>query len=104
MGADESGFGAGIGALDGCLGGVLAEPLAGEVLDIDEADGLVLGVENDEIIDAVFAEDFDHFGGEVIFADADGILGHVLGDGLGAEEGVFLVGADEIAVGEDAGE
>ncbi len=47
-------------------------------------------------------EDFEHFNGEVVLLDGDGIGGHVFGDGKVVDVRTFLVKSNEVTMGEDA--
>jgi hypothetical protein len=82
--------------------GELEEVEAGEVLGVDEADDFVIFIDDDDIIDAMFVEGAEDFGGDFISGNGDGAGGHVIAEGLVGDIAIFLVAADEIAMGKNA--
>jgi hypothetical protein len=76
----------------------------GQVLEVDHADGLFFGVDDDEVVDVAFVEDGEGVGGEGGIFDADGVGGHDFGEGAAEDGGVGGHVAAEVAIGEDAGE
>ena len=84
--------------------GGLEEFEFGEILEVDHADGLFFGVDDDEVVDVALVEDGEGIGGEGGIFDADGVGSHDFGEGAAEDGGVGGHVAAEIAVGEDAGE
>ena len=77
---------------------------AGHVLAVDEADGAVLFVEDDEVVDGGLLEDVKGLDGEGALADGFRGGGHVAADRLTEDLFALEGGAAEIAVAEDAGQ
>lgn len=73
-------------------------------MGIDEADRDAFGVDDDDIVDVVVVEGGEDLDGEFFGLDGDGFGGEVGADGVFGDGGVFLEGADEVTMGEDAGE
>ena len=78
----------------------------GEVLGIDEADGLVADVDNDQVVDIAFIENFHGFDCESVFTNAHRISGHDLIQRLSQNViiGRHLHKPAEVTVGENAHE
>src|SRR6185437_16849515 len=54
----------------------------GQILRINQADGLAPGVDHDQIVNRALVEDLQGLGGQGLFANTDGIAGHDLGQRL----------------------
>src|ERR1043166_4755329 len=73
-----------------------------EVLRIDDADGDVVVIDDDEIVDAMTLEKVEDFDGELVLVNAHRVERHQIGDEPFADFRVGLKMAREIAVSKDA--
>lgn len=83
---------------------VLDEAHGDEVLDIEESDGLAIGVDDGELIAAELADGSDRVGDAGGVGEEAGVVGHDAVDGLIELAGVAEDEAAEVGIGEDAGE
>lgn len=77
---------------------------SGEVLGIHHADGVAGVADDDDVVHPGVLEGGEDFGGELVGADGDGTDRHEVTDSFFSDAGVFLEGADKVAMGEDTGE
>jgi len=80
----------------------LPDFVAGEILGIDQADGVIERVDDDDVIHAPGFEQAQEVHGESGGGDGDGLGGHGIFHGMLTDEWVTFVGAQEVPVGEDA--
>ena len=71
-------------------------------MGVDDPDGDVGFVHDDEVVDAVGFENMEDFGGEVVAADGDGVVGHEVADGSFQQSGMGLKMPPKVAVREYA--
>jgi hypothetical protein len=92
----------------GLGGGVLGmqlpseNPRAGQVLHINEPDDLVFSINDDHLVNEMLLKCVYGLGGEFVALDGDRVCRHVIANEMIGNVAVFLIGADKIAVGEDA--
>ena len=73
-----------------------------EILHVHQADHCLGGIDNDNFINPIFFEHMHGLCGELVALDGDRVGGHMILDAVVSNITVFLIGADKVAVREDA--
>jgi len=75
---------------------------AGQVLHINEPDDLIFSINDDHLVNKMLLKCVYGHGGEFVALDGDRVCRHVIANEMIGNVAAFLIGADKIAVGEDA--
>ena len=75
-----------------------------QILRIDHANRMLIGVQHHQVIDAMVLEDLKNLGRQLVALDRDRLERHEISDRTRADVRIFGKVTREIAVGENAGE